>query len=84
MKRLVLPLFLLVFLCACTSVHAEDKAAPAFGQGIMVGEVRDLGIANMLVQTALTGHLAFSTLHSNDCPGTLSSTGVNVRTWRER
>jgi len=39
---------------------------------IMVGEVRTIGIANTLVQASLTGHLVFSTLHSNDCPGTLT------------
>jgi type II secretory ATPase GspE/PulE/Tfp pilus assembly ATPase PilB-like protein len=39
---------------------------------IMVGEVRNLGVANLLVQASMTGHLVFSTLHSNDCPGTLT------------
>jgi general secretion pathway protein E len=33
---------------------------------IMVGEVRDLETAEMAVQAALTGHLVFSTLHTND------------------
>ncbi len=35
---------------------------------IMVGEVRDLATAEMAVQAALTGHLVFSTLHTNDAP----------------
>ncbi|MDI3383152.1 GspE/PulE family protein [Xenophilus aerolatus] len=35
---------------------------------IMVGEVRDLDTAEMAVQAALTGHLVFSTLHTNDAP----------------
>ena len=33
---------------------------------IMVGEIRDLETAEMAVQAALTGHLVFSTLHTND------------------
>ncbi|NRT57195.1 GspE/PulE family protein [Sphaerotilus uruguayifluvii] len=33
---------------------------------IMVGEIRDLATAEMAVQAALTGHLVFSTLHTND------------------
>ncbi|MDP2251262.1 MAG: ATPase, T2SS/T4P/T4SS family [Hydrogenophaga sp.] len=35
---------------------------------IMVGEVRDLATAEMAVQAALTGHLVFTTLHTNDAP----------------
>jgi len=35
---------------------------------IMVGEIRDLPTADMAVQAALTGHLVFSTLHTNDAP----------------
>ncbi len=35
---------------------------------IMVGEVRDLPTAEMAIQAALTGHLVFSTLHTNDAP----------------
>lgn len=35
---------------------------------IMVGEIRDLGTAEMAIQAALTGHLVFSTLHTNDAP----------------
>ncbi len=35
---------------------------------IMVGEVRDLGTAEMAIQAALTGHLVLSTLHTNDAP----------------
>jgi general secretion pathway protein E len=35
---------------------------------IMVGEIRDLKTAEMAVQAALTGHLVFSTLHTNDAP----------------
>ncbi|MGB4061275.1 MAG: ATPase, T2SS/T4P/T4SS family [Burkholderiaceae bacterium] len=35
---------------------------------LMVGEIRDLPTADMAVQAALTGHLVFSTLHTNDAP----------------
>ena len=35
---------------------------------IMVGEIRDLETAEMAVQSALTGHLVLSTLHTNDAP----------------
>jgi len=35
---------------------------------IMVGEIRDLKTAQIAVQAALTGHLVFSTLHTNDAP----------------
>jgi general secretion pathway protein E len=35
---------------------------------IMVGEIRDLGTAEMAIQAALTGHLVLSTLHTNDAP----------------
>ncbi|MEK7393821.1 MAG: ATPase, T2SS/T4P/T4SS family [Fibrobacterota bacterium] len=36
---------------------------------IMLGEMRDRETAEMAVQAALTGHLVFSTLHTNDSPG---------------
>ncbi|AEG94305.1 GspE/PulE family protein [Ramlibacter tataouinensis] len=39
---------------------------------IMVGEIRDLATAEMAVQAALTGHLVFSTLHTNDAPSALT------------
>jgi general secretion pathway protein E len=39
---------------------------------IMVGEIRDLETAEMAVQAALTGHLVFSTLHTNDAPSAIS------------
>ena len=38
---------------------------------IMVGEIRDLATADMAVQAALTGHLVFSTLHTNDAPSAI-------------
>ena len=38
---------------------------------IMVGEIRDLETADMAIQAALTGHLVFSTLHTNDAPSAI-------------
>ncbi|HNS21051.1 MAG TPA: type II secretion system ATPase GspE [Sedimentisphaerales bacterium] len=39
---------------------------------IMVGEVRDVETARMAIQSSLTGHLVFSTLHTNDAAGAIS------------
>ena len=39
---------------------------------IMVGEIRDRETAEMAVQSALTGHLVFSTLHTNDAPSAVT------------
>jgi general secretion pathway protein E len=39
---------------------------------IMVGEIRDLQTAEMAIQAALTGHLVFSTLHTNDAPSAIT------------
>ena len=47
---------------------------------ILVGEIRDLETAQIAIQAALTGHLVFSTLHTNDAAGTiprLVSLGAN-------
>jgi len=38
---------------------------------IMIGEIRDLETADMALKAAQTGHLVFSTLHTNDAPSTL-------------
>ncbi|MEX0936927.1 MAG: ATPase, T2SS/T4P/T4SS family [Pirellulales bacterium] len=38
---------------------------------ILVGEIRDLETAEIAVQASLTGHMVFSTLHTNDAPGTI-------------
>jgi general secretion pathway protein E len=37
----------------------------------MIGEMRDLETAENAIQAALTGHLVFSTLHTNDAPGAI-------------
>jgi type IV pilus assembly protein PilB len=39
---------------------------------IMVGETRDLETAQISIQAALTGHLVFTTLHTNDAPGAVA------------
>jgi len=39
---------------------------------IMVGEMRDHETAEIAIQSALTGHLVFSTLHTNDAPGAVT------------
>ncbi len=38
---------------------------------IMVGEIRDLETAEIALKAAMTGHLVFATLHTNDCPSTI-------------
>ena len=44
--------------------HDPDK--------ILVGEIRDYETAEIAIQSALTGHLVFSTLHTNDAPSTIT------------
>lgn len=39
---------------------------------ILVGEIRDLETAEIAVQASLTGHMVFSTLHTNDAPSTIT------------
>jgi general secretion pathway protein E/type IV pilus assembly protein PilB len=39
---------------------------------IMVGEIRDLETAEIAINASLTGHLVFSTLHTNDAPGAVA------------
>ncbi len=38
---------------------------------IMVGEIRDIDTAEIAIKAAMTGHLVFATLHTNDCPSTI-------------
>ncbi|MFA7229732.1 MAG: GspE/PulE family protein [Victivallaceae bacterium] len=39
---------------------------------IMIGEIRDFESAQMAIEASLTGHFVFSTLHTNDAPGTVT------------
>ena len=64
-------------------VTVNNKAGLTFASGlrtilrqdpniIMVGEVRDRETAEITINAALTGHLVFSTLHTNDAPGAVT------------
>jgi len=66
-----------------SQVQVSNKKGMTFATGlrsivrqdpdvIMVGEIRDLETAGIAIQSALTGHLVFSTLHTNDAPGAVS------------
>jgi type IV pilus assembly protein PilB len=59
----VIPSINLTFASALRTIVRQDPDV------IMVGEIRDSETADMSVQAALTGHLVFSTLHTNDAPG---------------
>jgi general secretion pathway protein E/type IV pilus assembly protein PilB len=64
-------------------IQVATKAGLTFARGlrsilrhdpdvILVGEIRDLETAEVAVQASLTGHLVFSTLHTNDAPGAVT------------
>lgn len=64
-------------------IQVSNKTGLSFARGlrsilrhdpdvILVGEIRDLETAEIAVQASLTGHLVFSTLHTNDAPGALT------------
>lgn len=55
----------LTFASALRSILRQDPNV------IMVGEIRDTETADIAIRAALTGHLVFSTLHTNDAPGAL-------------
>jgi len=57
------PKISLTFATALRSILRHDPDV------IMVGEVRDFETASITIQTSLTGHLVFSTLHTNDAAG---------------
>ncbi len=70
-------------LAGINQVQIHPKAGLTFASGlksilrcdpdiVMVGEVRDKETAQIAVESALTGHLVLSTLHTNDAPGALS------------
>ncbi len=50
-------------------IRAMMRQAPNI---ILVGEIRDIQTAEMAVQASLTGHLVFSTLHTNDAPSAIT------------
>jgi type IV pilus assembly protein PilB len=56
----------LTFAAALRSILRQDP------DKILVGEIRDLETAQIAVQAALTGHMVFSTLHTNDAPSTIT------------
>jgi len=56
----------LVFANALRSILRQDPDI------ILVGEIRDLETSSVAIEAALTGHLVFSTLHTNDAPGALT------------
>ena len=58
-----------VGLTFASGLRAMLRQAPDI---IMVGEIRDKETASIAIQAALTGHLIFSTLHTNDAPGAVT------------
>jgi general secretion pathway protein E len=70
-------------LSGVNQIHVKPQIGLTFANGlrsivrqdpdvIMVGEIRDAETAEIAVQAALTGHLVFSTLHTNDAAGAIS------------
>src|SRR5205814_2359486 len=70
-------------LAGITQVGVNKKAGLTFATGlkcmlrqdpniIMVGEIRDEETGMIAIEAALTGHLVFSTLHTNDAPGAIA------------
>lgn len=57
------PMINMTFATALRTIVRQDPDI------IMVGEIRDFETADIAIQAALTGHLVFSTLHTNDAPG---------------
>lgn len=60
------PMIDLTFASALRTILRQDPDV------IMVGEIRDTETANNAIQAALTGHLVFSTLHTNDAPSSIA------------
>ena len=56
----------LTFAAALRSILRQDPDI------IMIGETRDFETAQIAVQAALTGHLVFSTLHTNNAPASIT------------
>ena len=58
-----------VGLTFATALRAILRQAPNV---VMIGEIRDLETASIAINASLTGHLVFSTLHTNDAPGAVA------------
>lgn len=70
-------------LTGINQIQVKPKIGLTFSSGLrsivrqdpdimMVGEIRDLETAEIAIQSALTGHLVFSTLHTNDAPSAIT------------
>ena len=70
-------------LAGISQIQVNDKKGLTFASGLrsllrqdpdimMVGEIRDVETARIAIQAALTGHLVFSTLHTNDAASTIT------------
>ncbi len=70
-------------LTGINQIQVSEKAGLTFGRGlrailrhdpdvVLIGEIRDQETAQIAVQASLTGHMVFSTLHTNDAPGALT------------
>jgi general secretion pathway protein E/type IV pilus assembly protein PilB len=70
-------------LAGVNQIQVSEKTGLTFAKGLrailrhdpdicLIGEIRDLETASIAVQASLTGHLVFSTLHTNDAPGALT------------
>jgi type IV pilus assembly protein PilB len=71
------------YLRGINQIQVNSKSGMTFALGlrsilrhdpdvVLVGEIRDYETAEIAVQASLTGHLVFSTLHTNDAPGALT------------
>jgi type IV pilus assembly protein PilB len=52
-----------------TALRAILRQAPNI---VMIGEIRDIETGSIAINASLTGHLVFSTLHTNDAPGAVT------------
>ena len=70
-------------LTGISQMQVNEKKGLSFAEGLrsvlrqdpdvmMVGEIRDLDTATVAIQCALTGHLVYSTLHTNDAPSAIT------------
>src|SRR5207237_6247460 len=68
---------------AINQIHVTPQIGLTFAAGlrhivrqdpdvIMIGEIRDLETADIAIRSSLTGHLVFSTVHTNDAPSAVT------------